>query len=59
MIRLHYSDVARAIAKAKTPSELESATRLANAYYATTATEPASERIRLLRIALEGELERG
>jgi hypothetical protein len=55
MIRLHYADVARAIANAKTTGELESAARLANVYYATPPTEPTSERIRLLRLALESD----
>jgi hypothetical protein len=55
MIRVHYAEVALAIANAKSLNEREGAARLVCAYYATPATEPTSERIRLLRQALELE----
>jgi hypothetical protein len=56
MIRLHYADVARAIANAKTTDDLESAARIANAYYSMPPTERTGERIRLLRRELESQL---
>jgi hypothetical protein len=59
MIRLHYSDVARAIASAKTTDELETAVRITSAYYSTSPSEPTSERIRLLRQALESNSKAG
>jgi len=56
MIRLQYSDVAREIALASSPSELDAARQRANAYYSMPPVESTAARIRLLRDALKVHL---